>query len=563
MGKYEDLSIKKLVEGINESYYLPEIQREFVWNSDKSKFEDKVYDLFDSLMRGYPIGTMLFWEVKHEDLERDNITVLKFLNNSNSENEIAPNDLFKNKSIKLVLDGQQRITILNLSLKGVFEDEHRKRKRKRILYFNLLSKPESDKEVNERVFEFKILDQSSDYFLEGEKVWYKIKDILNNHFDAEDESKKIVQELELGTDKESLIRKNLYKLEKTVKDENISYYTIDSEKKDEEALEIFVRVNSGGVTLTYSDLLFSKIKQYWKKGNEKIDAREEFKELIEDINQGKFNFDHDFVLKTCLVLIEKDIRYQIKNFNKENVEIIKKNWNKIKESIRTVINFLDMIKISSKEYLRSNNAIIPIIYYVYKRNLKEIDLTSKDYSLIKKYLYAVLLNGVFGGQSDSILTDSREIIKDGTKDNLFPINDLFKAYSSRNKVIRIGDELREMLKEINYGTDKSRIILAIVYGDMLQADFHEDHMFPKSKMLKHFDKKIVNNISNIQPLGGSINSSKNDKSFDDWLKEPKRSDEYKKTHLIPDLSDYNEANFEKFLEKRRELIFARVKGFFE
>ena len=79
MGKYEDLSIKKLVEGINESYYLPEIQREFVWNSDKSKFEDKVYDLFDSLMRGYPIGTMLFWEVKHEDLERDNITVLKFL----------------------------------------------------------------------------------------------------------------------------------------------------------------------------------------------------------------------------------------------------------------------------------------------------------------------------------------------------------------------------------------------------------------------------------------------------------------------------------------------------
>ena len=492
MGKYEDLSIKKLVEGINESYYLPEIQREFVWNSDKSKFEDKVYDLFDSLMRGYPIGTMLFWEVKHEDLERDNITVLKFLNNSNSENEIAPNDLFKNKFIKLVLDGQQRITILNLSLKGVFEDEHRKRKRKRILYFNLLSKPESDKEVNERVFEFKILDQSSDYFLEGEKVWYKIKDILNNHFDAEDESKKIVQELELGTDKESLIRKNLYKLEKTVKDENISYYTIDSEKKDEEALEIFVRVNSGGVTLTYSDLLFSKIKQYWKKGNEKIDAREEFKELIEDINQGKFNFDHDFVLKTCLVLIEKDIRYQIKNFNKENVEIIKKNWNKIKESIRTVINFLDMIKISSKEYLRSNNAIIPIIYYVYKRNLKEIDLTSKDYSLIKKYLYAVLLNGVFGGQSDSILTDSREIIKDGTKDNLFPINDLFKAYSSRNKVIRIGDELREMLKEINYGTDKSRIILAIVYGDMLQADFHEDHMFPKSKMLKHFDKKIVN-----------------------------------------------------------------------
>src|SRR3989344_5542738 len=373
MGKYEDLSIKKLVEGINESYYLPEIQREFVWNSDKSKFEDKVYDLFDSLMRGYPIGTMLFWEVKHEDLERDNITVLKFLNNSNSENEIAPNDLFKNKFIKLVLEGQQRITILNLSLKGVFEDEHRKRKRKRILYFNLLSKPESDKEVNERVFEFKILDQSSDYFLEGEKVWYKIKDILNNHFDAEDESKKIVQELELGTDKESLIRKNLYKLEKTVKDENISYYTIDSEKKDEEALEIFVRVNSVGVTLTYSDLLFSKIKQYWKKGDDSLDAREEFENTLENINNKEFEFDTDFILKTCLVLIDKDIRYQIKNFNKANVELMKQKWSEIKRAIEIVIDFLNSINITSKKYLRSNNAIIPLIYYAYINSVKEID----------------------------------------------------------------------------------------------------------------------------------------------------------------------------------------------
>lgn len=564
MGKYEDLSIKKLVEGINDIYFLPEIQREFVWNSDKSKFEDKVYDLFDSLMRGYPIGTMLFWEVKYADLERDNITVLNFLNRSNGDNEISPNDSFKNKSLKLVLDGQQRITILNLSLKGVFEDEHRGKKRRRILYFNVLSAPDDNKEVNERIFEFKIIDETFDFSLNGEKIWYKTKNILSHNFSPEDETEKIITTLKIeNRAQESLIRKNLYKLYQTVTDENISYYTIDSDKNDEEALEIFVRVNSGGVTLTYSDLLFSKIKQYWKKGEDRIDAREEFKELIDDINQSKFNFDHDFILKTCLVLIEKDIRYQVKNFNKENVEIIKNNWSRIKESISTVVDFLSLIKISSKEYLRSNNAIIPVIYYIYKRNLREIDITSKDYNLIKKYIYAVLLNGVFGGQSDTILSDSREVIKSNLNNDVFPINELFKAYSSKNRIIKKGDDLKEMLKEISYSTDRSRIILSIIYGDTLQKDFQEDHMFPKSKMLKLFDKKVVNNISNIQPLGGTVNSSKNDKTFEDWLKEPKRSDEYKETHLIPDLSAYNEKKFEEFLEKRRELIFKKVKTFFE
>lgn len=40
MGQYQDISIKDLVEGMNEKYFLPDIQREFVWNTDKNKFED-------------------------------------------------------------------------------------------------------------------------------------------------------------------------------------------------------------------------------------------------------------------------------------------------------------------------------------------------------------------------------------------------------------------------------------------------------------------------------------------------------------------------------------------
>ncbi len=51
MGRYNDISIKKLVEGINNLYLLPDIQRPFVWKNNKNEFEDKVCSLFDSILR--------------------------------------------------------------------------------------------------------------------------------------------------------------------------------------------------------------------------------------------------------------------------------------------------------------------------------------------------------------------------------------------------------------------------------------------------------------------------------------------------------------------------------
>lgn len=561
MGKYQDISIKKLVKEINEKYFLPEIQREFIWDKDKSKFEDKLYDLFDSIMRGYPIGTLLFWDVKYSNLVEDNITVLKILDNSNRDSEIVPKDNFREKPINLVLDGQQRMTILNLAFRGVFEDEYRKKKRKRNLYINLLSKSDNSKEINERAYEFKILESKEDYFPEKDKLWWRVKKIIDDKFSLYKEPNKLAEKFNLDKSKD-IIGTNLDVLQKAINNENISFYLIESDKSDEEALEIFVRVNSGGVALTYSDLLFSKIKQYWKKGERIIDAREDFKDFLNEINKDRFLFNNDFILKTSLVLIEKDIRYRVKNFDKNNVELIKNNWERIKNSIRVIVNFLNQIGINDKKSLRSNNALIPMIYYAYKRKLKEIDNTSKDFDLLRKYLYTILLNGVFGGQADSLLSDSREIIKED-EIKLFPIEDLFKQFIKRNKIIRKEDELLELLNEIRYNTDRSKLILNIIYGNCLPTDFQEDHMFSRTEMLKKHDKKIVDNISNLQPLGKFTNNSKNNKKFKEWLSESNRSEEYGETNLVPKMENYEDENFVEFTKKRKSLIFNKVKRFLE
>ncbi|MBI5803439.1 DUF262 domain-containing protein, partial [Candidatus Pacearchaeota archaeon] len=537
MGQYQDISIKDLVDGINERYFLPDIQRDFVWNTDKNKFEDKVYDLFDSIMRGYPVGTLLFWEVNYERLKEDNISVLEFIRKTNTENESVTLDLFKGRNITLILDGQQRMTILNLAFRGLFEDVSYGKKKKKQLYFNLLSNNDKNKEINERHYEFKLIESEEPYFKDREeKLWHKVALLLKQPDSLTDYWEEITIKNKIEGKDKNRILDNLNRFWKIISEKNISYYEIGKDKRDEEALEIFVRVNSGGITLTYSDLLFSKIKQYWKGGTRKIDAREEFREFLEEINRRDFEFDNDFILKTSLVLIDKDIKYQIKNFNQINVDLIKEYWEEIKNSIKVVIEFLKLVNITSKKYLRSNNAIIPLVYFVYVNKLKEIDNTSKNYDLMRKYIYSVFLNGVFGGQSDSLLKDSRDVIKENKK-KLFPMEEIFKVFLKRNKVIRKGEELKDLLNEVHYSSDRSKIILSIIYGDRVPKDFEEDHMFPHSKIKGKFDKILVDNIANIQAIG-PINQIKGDKSFNDWLNEPNRSKDYMEIHLVPRLSSY-------------------------
>ncbi|GAA8442769.1 hypothetical protein HpNP56_11220 [Helicobacter pylori] len=58
MGKFLDKSIKNVVDELNVRYFLPDIQREYVWL--KKADEKKIEQLFDSILRGYPIGWLFF-----------------------------------------------------------------------------------------------------------------------------------------------------------------------------------------------------------------------------------------------------------------------------------------------------------------------------------------------------------------------------------------------------------------------------------------------------------------------------------------------------------------------
>ena len=107
------ITIKEAIDHIhNNRYLLPAIQREFVW------WPHQIERLFDSLMRGYPIGSFLFWRVDPETAK--NYSFYQFITNydqRNPHNPVhgAPSTV---PGLKAVLDGQQRLTALNVGLHG-------------------------------------------------------------------------------------------------------------------------------------------------------------------------------------------------------------------------------------------------------------------------------------------------------------------------------------------------------------------------------------------------------------------------------------------------------------
>ena len=104
----------------------------------------------------------------------------------------------------------------------------------------------------------------------------------------------------------------------------ISYYKEKSQSLDK-VLNIFIRINSGGTILSYSDLLLSIATAQW----EEKDAREEIIKFVDEINDigNGFNFNKDFVLKSSLVINDfSDFAFKVDNFNKANMLKIERNW---------------------------------------------------------------------------------------------------------------------------------------------------------------------------------------------------------------------------------------------
>ena len=109
------ITIKQALERIHATdYVLPAIQREFVWGPDR------IARLFDSLMRGYPIGGFLLWRLDSDTFGSLGLFRFRDRFSEFDHRHNEPLALPEPRPLHAVLDGQQRLTALNVGLRGTF-----------------------------------------------------------------------------------------------------------------------------------------------------------------------------------------------------------------------------------------------------------------------------------------------------------------------------------------------------------------------------------------------------------------------------------------------------------
>lgn len=598
MSSYKSQTIFETIKGINQMYYLPSIQRKFVWSVGQ------IEKLFDSLMQGYPIGTFLFWSVEKggDPSHIDEYTFYEFINNYSEKNalEFIQTKVEKpsmKERIVAVLDGQQRLSSLFCALRGSYALKTNKKISpddpypKRELYLNLLYQRKGEME-NKYQFAFKTSIESA--VKTEDQYWLKVKDVISwastdstsSRNEVKKRAKGIIREIKgygytsIGDERYDDIESCIELLwGKLVSEELITFFEIKEEALDE-VLDIFVRVNSGGTPLSKSDLVFSTIVANWEDGREKIEN------LLESLNSkgDHFQFDKDFVITLCLALMDLPQKFKVETFTSDNVKKVADSWDEITTAISDSVDLLVDYGFSHENFT-AYYIIIPVAYYLYKSKKRLSDLSSVDKQTIRLFLITGMVKKIFSASVESGLTSILNKLK---KDNLngeFELAckdhfdfDSLKVLEFQEKTLLVDEnDIDEML---NFKKGPlTFMLLSLLYPDLRLSEikWHQDHIHPKSaferkRLVKYLaDKDIVldgftlkewiaraNTLVNLQLLKGKQNQEKSKTPLVKWM-ETQFDNESKRNHYCEeqyiDISaGFELENFDAYYTKRRAML---------
>ncbi|GAB3695406.1 DUF262 domain-containing protein [Spirosoma flavus] len=554
-----------ILNRVNRDYLLPSIQREFVWL--KSAQEKKIEKLFDSVMQEYPIGTILTWGIDKdpnaESIKWELYNFVQDYDKDNPHNELANTNGYN--KLFLLLDGQQRISALNIGLRGKYSFTLYNKKRELKLYLNLFGDLENDLDNTygaKYQFEFK----SSEAGKLGE-LWFEVGKVLDFRDDSTEDFKEAYDELirENTTDK-ALIKQaksTLGQLHKVICSDNVLQEQVVQTNDDEKVLNIFVRTNDGGVKLEKADLLLSYMESnrtlFQPKG-----ARQELFDFVDQLNKEElhkpnYKFGKDDVLKACLVMSDLEVQYKIKNFNSENLAIISGNWHILKKYLSLTVKLIAQYGFMPQNIV-SQYAFIPIAYYLQKNKYSDTFIASQtnEHIAIKteiiKWFTKAQLTGAFGSSSDSTLKTIRTAINEGKS---------FEEINLGKKIDR--DDVEKWLSREHYRSRLSHLLLMMITETRYWEECHQDHIFPLSKFkdsvydkynLTAQDRKFynqhANSIANLHLLNSSVNISKSNNDFIDWSANQNKVF-LAASHIPPDIFlGFN--NFTEFIHLRTETL---------
>jgi hypothetical protein len=479
-----------------------------------------------------------------------------------------------------LLDGQQRLTALNIGLRGTMAIKQPNKWWTnpdafpvRTLRLDLLASPSPDEDGVR--YRFKFLDDGQVARDEG-TYWFKVPDIVG----MEDGPAMLTSLMARGLQGDSLkgAYATLDRLHRVVHSHNLINYYEEEAQDLERVLNIFIRLNSGGTILSYSDLLLSIAVAQWKQ----VDARAEIHKLVDELNRigTGFALSQDFVLKAGLMLADiASVGFKVENFTTANMFALESNWPAIRSALVRTVEVAASFGLNGQT-LRADSALLPIAYYLYLRGTPANYVTHSQFAADREAIRGWLIrsivksSGIWGSGLDTLLTALREVIQASDR-TAFPTEALQQVMSQRGKSLSFEPAEIEDLLHIEYGDKRTFPLLSLLFPFVdLRNQFHVDHVYPISRfthvrlrkrgfndadvdlMARHADT-----LPNLQLLEGAINNEKRATMPASWLsahlQDATSQLHYCTKHELGELPAELEG-FESFYSKRRDRLRARL-----
>lgn len=551
------ISIYEALENIkNGKYVMPAFQRQYVWSMEQ------VEKLWDSILLDYPIATFLFWHVDDDNVTWDTY-FCNFLNDVTFDNRKQADTVnyeLSNINVNLtdtaVLDGQQRLTSLFLSLYGeaFIRQKYARRKSSGGIVTKLLIELNKNKitvdeeEYNSKKFDIKFSDKIG----KQSPTQFEIKNILDVKFQDERTREMAIEDAisNVPADSKDYARNILNKLYNKVFVEKLIRYTEIHDMKQDDALEMFVRFNSGGKALRKSEITMSILEAYWPS------AKTEFGKLL--VNSYE-NFGTDFIIRSALMLYGDVVK---SNINKNIAEELKNNWNDFKKALKNLESILKDMKIGVSRFSGSWNVLLPIIYFIYY---------NPDYRNNLDGIRAYLIRAVLFTYFQSGTTSKLQQMKSRINENNYEIS--VEMLNQMNDLRVTDGKIEDILNE-EKGSRVAGEALYFLSLDWRNIHFkyEQDHLHP----FERFDgnKPIAvsmedwrnwrgnrNRLANLHSLEGRSNASKSDMRLVDYYNDMNDSqkEEFRRQAFIPEDVSLELENFNEFYEKRKEILTVKIR----
>jgi len=499
---YLGISIKEAMNNLNNSvngWFLPAIQRPYVWGS-RYESENYICKLFDSILKGYPIGGLIVWNTEEEVPYREFITDYR----SGEIPKLVDKGLHGRKDKWLIYDGQQRLQTLFSCLRYTFNGK--------VLVYDLLYDSNNENDTEETGFSF--VEKNSGI----EWHYIRMNELFSKQPDEEKRAyRKSIFQLNDSIDdtEEEIIEKNidiLWDIFVKTETKSLAYFPIKT-SNEKVVNEIFERLNTGGMALSLADILLSKIKSEYYDFEEKLQGCS--KTIYNSTGKG-YLFNAYNILQLIYLLVKKGVRIDSKKVKIDEIDNFKTTWDKLEEPLLSF--FTDFLwgqyKINNNSIIPSNSALLPIMVYFYEifnKGYKFKNISSENLKKINSYFIKSQIND---WNLQSYIDNFSKIISDKSSntDDLFdfPIQEIENFISEKKK--RNIEIYEKTFIDYNWFVLKILTPERIYqFAPDMKGRFNPeiDHIFPKKlKAQNDIYYNSVDIVWNMQPTKGDINGYK-------------------------------------------------------